>query len=124
MKCATPGCRRRRGKKKRLCNTCHARRVRLAKPVWAQWRRLKDKARRRGINFCLPCWYFEIFALRNRYCDLTGNQVGCLTVDRVKNFLGYVIGNIRPLSREENRLKQWQQDYKRYEIGYSWRRRY
>lgn len=87
----------------------------------AQWRRLKDKAKQRGINFCLPFWYFEIFALRCDYVAETGNGRNCVTVDRKNNFLGYVIGNIQPLTREANRLKQWQRDYKRFQIGYAWR---
>lgn len=92
--------------------------------MWAQWRRLKDKARQRGINFCLPFWYFKIFAEKCEYVESTGNGKECLTVDRINNFLGYVVGNIQPLTRERNREKQWQQDFKRFETGYAWRSRY
>jgi hypothetical protein len=120
-RCATPFCRRRRGKKKRFCHTCHARKVRAANPFRAQWRRLKDKARQRGINFCLPFWYFEIFARDCQYVTNTGNGRQCLTVDRKNNLLGYVIGNIQALTREANRRKQFERDFKRYECGYAWR---
>lgn len=100
------------------------RRQREARPVWHQWKRLKAKARQRGINFCLPYWYFELFALRCAYAEHTGNERQCVTVDRKNNLLGYVVGNIQPLTREQNRLKQWQRDYRRFEAGYAWKGRH
>lgn len=122
MKCSTPHCRHRAGKKKGgKCYQCAKRAERQKHPLKAQWRRLKSKAKQRGIIFCLPFWYFEIFAMRCSYIAETGNGAGCITVDRVNNLLGYVVGNIQPLTREQNIEKQWQRDYRRFEAGYAWR---
>ena len=123
-KCSTPHCRRPRAAKKKFCHACHQRQWRAAHPIQAQYARLRAKARDRGINFCLPFWYFEIFALKSEYCACTGNLAGSLTVDRKNNLLGYIIGNIQPLTRAENGVKQAKQDQRRMEKGYAWRRRY
>ena len=120
-RCATPRCRGHAGPKKRFCNKCHNRIQRAKNPVWAQWRRLKDCARRRKINFCLPLWYFEVFARKTEYVTRTGVEAGSITVDRINNLLGYVIGNIQPLTKRENSIKRAKQDQRRMEIGYSWR---
>jgi hypothetical protein len=119
LKCATPFCRRARGKKKQTCDRCHARECRARNPMWAQWRRLKDKAKARGINFCLPFAYFKIFAEKSEYLARVGNEKASLTVDRINNLLGYVVGNIQPLTREENRRKQWLADERRHQAGFS-----
>ncbi len=108
-------------KKGGKCHSCHSREQRAKNPIRAQWRRLKDKAKRRGINFCLPFWYFRIFAERCEYIDRTGNGAQSLTVDRINNLLGYVIGNIQPMTREQNVRKQIESDEKRYRIGFGWR---
>jgi hypothetical protein len=123
QKCSTPYCRRPRAAKKKFCDCCHQRQWRAAHPIQAQYARLRAKARARGINFCLPFWYFEIFALRSGYITRTGNAAGSLTVDRKNNLLGYVIANIQPLTRHENGVKQAKQDQRRMEIGYAWRSR-
>ena len=125
MKCSTPHCRKKAAPKKGgKCHCCYLRLARARNPVWAQWRRLKDKAARRRINFCLPLWYFEIFVSRSEYLTRVGNTAGNLTVDRKNNLLGYVIGNIQPMTRHENCVKQAKQDQRRMETGYAWRGRY
>jgi len=120
VKCATPHCRKRRGKKKKFCHACHLRLVRERNPMWAQWRRLKDSARRRRINFCLPLWYFEMFARQTEYLTRVGKTGGSLTVDRKNNLLGYVVGNIQPMTLAENSVKQAKWDQRRMEAGYAW----
>ena len=89
-------------------------------PIKAQWRRLKDKAARRGIWFCLPYWFFEAWATRHGYCEQTGQLRESLTVDRKENRLGYFPANIQPLSREANIEKFCQFDERRMRAGLSW----
>ena len=121
MKCATLHCRKRRAKGRKVCAACQMRRVRRRNPIKAQYWRLRDSARKRGINFCLPFWYFEIFALQCDFVTLTGNTAQSLTVDRKENLLGYVMGNIKPMTRSENCIKQAKFDQRRMEKGFAWR---
>jgi hypothetical protein len=119
--CKNKGCRHRTQKKRRVCDRCRKRIERDKFPIKGQWCRLRDKAKQRNITFCLPYWYFEHFALQCDYANQTGNEKQSLTVDRKNNLLGYVVGNIQPLSREANIDKQYKSDMKRYEAGFKWR---
>lgn len=85
---------------------------------------LKDHARARGIVFALPFPLFRRFALVSEYLNRTGNGNHCLTVDRINNLRGYVPGNIQPLTREENRMKQAKVDAHRMSAGMAWQKDY
>lgn len=93
-------------------------------PIHAQFYRLKGKARQRGIEFTITLAYFTKFAVQCDYVLATGNGKKSLTVDRIDNLKGYVAGNIQPLTRDENCIKQAKSDQRRYEAGNSWRSRY
>lgn len=90
----------------------------------AAYSKLRESARKRRLNFCLPFWYFEAFALRCEYIEKGGNTAASVTVDRINNRIGYVLGNIQPMTRAENAIKQAKSDERRMKYGYSWQARY
>jgi hypothetical protein len=100
------------------------RRWRAAHPMTAAWRAVKDHAKARGIYFNLPKPYFIRFALRSDYLNRKGLNGHCLTIDRINNLRGYVVGNIQPLTRKQNTIKQARRDEIRMRAGMKWKERY
>jgi hypothetical protein len=87
----------------------------------AAWRNLKDHAAARGIYFKLPFAYFRRYALRSNYLNRKGNGAQCLTVDRINNLRGYIVGNITFLTRQQNSIKQARRDEIRLRAGLAWK---
>jgi hypothetical protein len=87
----------------------------------AAYRRLKDKAKARGITFRLTFQAFRKFALQTEYLNRTGNGRFCLTIDRINNLKGYTSRNIQPLTRAANAIKQAKSDERRMAAGMVWK---
>lgn len=99
--------------------------------MWAAWRALKDHAKGRksekwpnGIPFTITLGYFIRFAKQTDYLNRTGLNGHCLTVDRKNDDRGYVKGNLQPLTRAENAMKQARRDKIRHEKGFAWQENY
>lgn len=92
--------------------------------MWAAWRRLKDHAKERAIPFNLSLGTFIRFAKQSDYLNRTGRNGHCLTVDRIDNLKGYKKGNIQPLTRSENAMKQARRDAIRMQAGMKWQENY
>lgn len=129
--CCEPRCKNRRRTDRLRCHTCDCRRKRANNPMRAAWRALKDHARARkseafpnGIPFTLDFEYWRRFAIQTDYLNRTGPNGHCLTVDRKDVLRGYVRGNIQPLTRSENAMKQARRDKIRMEAGMSWQGKY
>lgn len=120
-RCCMRNCRRPRAKLRRVCHLHRMRKWRQNNPMKAQFFRLRDKAKSRGIEFTISFAYFEKFALRCDYVNLTGNHGHSLTVDRINNLNGYVSGNIQPMTRAKNSQKLAMADERRMRIGFRWR---
>lgn len=104
--CITPYCRRRHRKKRRKCNTCRARLY--DRPLNRLWRNLKTHAKSRGKVFAIPYPCFLLWCAINDYTPETvGAGKGKLSVDRRFPFVGYLFGNMQPLTSEENSRKQF-----------------
>jgi len=86
----------------------------------AQFARLRDKAKQRKIEFTITFAEFES-CVGTDYHLQTGHFAHCLTIDRIKNELGYIPGNIQPLTKSENSIKRMKQDQIRHEKGYAWK---
>lgn len=78
---------------------------------------LRNNCKRRGIEFELSFEQFETFAQATRYIAGKGRSKDSYTIDRIDNTKGYVIGNIRVISKSENSKKgtkrliyDWRQD--------------
>ncbi len=120
--CKTPHCRNlARSAGRHECHKCAMRAWRAANPFQAAFATLRDHARGRGIPFTISFNEFREFAERSDYIILKSNKADGLTVDRKDNLLGYVPGNIQPMTRSENSVKRCKQDMMRMQAGYSWR---
>lgn len=109
-KCKTSQC---RGKaspklwKSPFCSKCRSRRWRSKHPIESAFSRLKHHAKERRHKFTLTIEYFRAFCNSNDYIKKRGVTAGSLTIDRIKNELGYEPGNIHLLTNSENVRKQF-----------------
>ena len=86
----------------------------------AAFQELRDRAIKRGIVFGISFDSFERLAKETLYLNGKGNGRSRITIDRKNNRLGYVDGNLQPLTREENARKQHLYDERRVRAGLSW----
>jgi hypothetical protein len=89
----------------RYCKTCISRRYRSRNPMRAAYNALKQNAVRRGIPFTITYEYFARWCHRSDYMAGKGRTKESYTIDREKNHLGYVPGNLRVLTNSENARK-------------------
>ena len=122
-KCREARCRNTAAPGRLFCWRCRKRAERARNPVRAQFWRLRDKARARGIAFLLSMEQFCDFIFETGYLRMVGNERESMTIDRIDNLRGYEMGNIRPLSREENARKNALADERRMRTGYAKRER-
>lgn len=115
------GCRNIRKSDRLLCSRCYMRQWREANPLQAAFATLRDHARARGIEFSISFEDFREFAELSDYVERKGTTAQALTVDRRDNLRGYVPGNIQPLTRAENSVKNAKHDAHRMRQGNRWR---
>jgi hypothetical protein len=100
MSCGKYNCKPLPGRKE--CQTCRLRKWRSKNPFLASYHHIKDRAKQRGIKFLLTKEQFKKFCDETGYLDKKGTTAESMTIDRIKNNLGYQEGNIRILSLSEN----------------------
>jgi hypothetical protein len=66
---------------------------------------LKMNAKRRKKPFTITFEYFEKFCIETNYIAGKGRSRKSYSVDRIRNELGYVPGNLRVLTLEDNARK-------------------
>lgn len=108
-KCITPYCRclASPGAHSPYCSKCRNRRFSEAHPASARFNDLRHRARQRGHEFTLTLdefkkWWVESGIEANR-----GKTKDCFSIDRIKNHLGYVPGNLQVLTISCNARKQF-----------------
>lgn len=74
---------------------------------------LRTNAKRRGKYFDLTFEQFMKFVNKSGYMELKGRGALCLTIDRIKNELGYTYKNIRAILLIENVFKRNYVDFRR-----------
>lgn len=84
------------------CNPCRNTRRRSADPVRTAWENLKSNAKKRGKIFTITLGYFRRFCRRSDYMAGKGRTAESYTVDRIREDLGYVPGNLQVLKNAEN----------------------
>jgi hypothetical protein len=104
-KCQTRYCRGRKAPGRRICYKCKQRRFRSKDPVRSYYYSVAESARKRGYAFELPMPYFR--KLVEPYIELFGRGKMKLTLDRIKNELGYVPGNVQILEHTDNIKKYY-----------------
>jgi hypothetical protein len=119
-KCSTRRWRNTARDQRTRCFKCRQRAWRKAHPELAAFHNLKAHARSRGIEFTISFEYFERFARKSRLLERRGLHGAALTVDRMDNLRGYVVGNIQPLTRSANSYKRAVHDAIRMSAGMAW----
>lgn len=74
-------------------------------PARAAWRKLKDHAKERKIEFKLPFKWFQIWCKRTKYLTQVGTTRFMFHIDRKNPDKGYTIRNIQVLTCAENVAK-------------------
>lgn len=87
------------------CNTCKSREKRARHPIRYAYDVLKMNAKRRGIPFKITFEWFKKFAIETDYVAGKGRTKKSYSVDRIRNELGYVPGNMRVLTVSDNSMK-------------------
>ncbi len=115
---------------KRECHRCNKKLWRQRNPYRAAYRICKDKAAQRrsrrwpnGIPWEITFAAFVIYARRTQYLTKKGNSGESITIDRKDHTKGYVPGNIKPLTRSQNAIKQAKEQQHRHKAGFAWQRR-
>jgi hypothetical protein len=100
LPCKKITCKPLKGRKE--CQTCRVRKWRASNPFLASYNAIKSRALQRGITFELTKEEFKKFCDDTGYLDKKGKEADSMSIDRIKNGLGYVVGNIRILTLSEN----------------------
>lgn len=103
--CSEPHCRNMARKHKTKCPTCHKKQWRKKYPMKAAFQTLRQNARRRGIAFTITFEYFEKFCYKTNYIAGKGRSKLSYSIDRDKNHLGYIPGNIVIMHKGLNSAK-------------------
>lgn len=103
--CCVRYCKNKSRQHGRLCGSHHTGAWRKRNPMRYAWNNLRTHAKSRKLDFDIP---FESFA---EMCEQTGYMEGkgCkpenLAIDRIRNWEGYVMGNIRVVTVAVNASK-------------------
>lgn len=104
--CKNPGCVRPCAKNRTTCYPCKLKREKeLDLVAWA-YRKWKANAKQRNIPFAISLEYFRQFCVDTQIMNGRGIYGHSLHIDKIIDELGYVEGNIRPLTNSENAKKQ------------------
>lgn len=102
-KCKTPYCKNRRViGRSYFCYKCLSRRSRAKDRLKAFFFSWRSNAKRRKKEFTITFEYFKSWAAENNYKPYSG-----LTIDRIREELGYIPGNIQILTLTENVRKYY-----------------
>ena len=112
MKCSTPDCTNEAALHRKICLTCKSKLYRERNPLKYWYDTLKMNARRRGKPFTLTLEQFSEFCKRTGYDELKGKTANSLSVDRIKDHLGYSIDNIQAITLSENAAKRFDDSVK------------
>lgn len=103
--CAIPRCGNNRPKFDCVCPKHRKRIDKVTDPVRYTYNYFKSNAKRRKKDFTITLEYFRQFCKESGYMEGKGRTPDALTIDRVKNHLGYIPGNLQILSHSKNSAK-------------------
>lgn len=103
-KCQTKYCRQ-DAKRGRYCYKCEHKQRKEKAPYRYWFGVLRRNARRRCKHFSLTFEYWVQWCDETGYLGIKGKHRGDASVDCIINELGYIDGNIRPLTVEDNAAK-------------------
>lgn len=104
--CKTTGCVRACAKNRALCYPCKLKRekeIDLVRWAYSKW---KSNAKQRNIPFAISLEYFRQFCIETQIMNGRGIYGHSLHIDKIDDALGYIPGNIRPITNSENAKKE------------------
>ncbi len=108
-RCSVKGCRGHVSKSRThgpVCRRCADRRYKALHPYTYALNKLRNNAKRRKIPFDLTLEEFIMFCDVTGYMGAAGRFADDLSIDRIRDWEGYNINNIRTLTVGENSRKQ------------------
>jgi hypothetical protein len=111
--CITGFCRKKAVEQRNYCHSCRKRKFAELHPLKYSYMNLRQRARARGKEFTITYHYYEDLAIKSGYDKNKGRSSESLTLDRIKNNLGYIPGNIRVVTNRVNVQKMHYSDYKK-----------
>ncbi len=103
--CKSEGCGRSIKGRGYYCKHCYNKRYKEKNPERYAYRNLKSNAKSRGKEFTITFDYFKQFCFETEYIKNKGKTSKSYSIDRIKDELGYVPGNIRILELGQNTAK-------------------
>lgn len=105
--CVTYRCRRRvtlaaRSHGMYRCNTCNSRLYRIQHPDRYAYHNVRRSAQMRGIGFEWAFEDFQEFCATTGYLEMKGTTPDSLTIDRIRNYESYRVGNVRIMTHADN----------------------
>lgn len=109
--CCAIGCRGKPEKRKRgMCSKHYHRHRKMIDPVYDRFVNFRGNALKRGISFKITLQEFRDFCERTGYIIKKGMRGRNCTIDRIRNWEGYYIGNIQIKSNAANIAKYYKHD--------------
>lgn len=103
--CKWPRCRKEKANKKAFCHKHHHANQKEKNPISYTFSLLKSNATRRGKEFTITLKYFTNWCNETGYISTKGKTKNAMTIDRDNHELGYVPGNLKMMTNNENRKK-------------------
>lgn len=120
-RCQVEFCSRKRNGRSGYCATHKRRLDRIRYPEYVFYHRLKKNAIKRGVVFEITLAEFKQWCIE---VDLVAAKKSAekrfWSVDRIKNELGYVVGNLQLMPTTENAQKAWDEDYEEHPAKKTW----
>lgn len=88
-----------------ICSTCRMKKSRNRHPLKYIYSNAKHNAKRRGKEWLLTYDEFVSFCNVTNYDTLRGRSALALSIDRIRNWEGYKIDNIRAITLADNSRK-------------------
>lgn len=105
-KCKTAYCKNNARPKRKDCYSCNKKKWRKKYPMKAAFQTLRHNAKRRGKEFSLTFQQFKQFCYKTKYLAGRGRSSDSYSIDRIDNYKGYTIDNIRVITVAENSSKR------------------
>jgi hypothetical protein len=103
--CVVRHCRNSRREHGRLCGTHHMAAWRKRNPMKAAWSTLKYHAKARKLPFTITFDQFKEICEATGYMERKGQRPEDLALDRIKNWKGYTLENVRVITVAVNGSK-------------------
>lgn len=102
MSCFTQYCLGTPDGNRQYCPKCRKRKQRAKNKLLTTYMNLKHRAKQRGIGFKLSLKEFKEFCDTTGYLEKKGTDADSMTIDRIKAWKGYEVGNIQMMTLVDN----------------------